>query len=129
MKLTAEISGIDRVNQKLDAKSITRDFSIDMDKLVEDLYNEIRDSSPVDTGKYKRNWKLNRKGNLEWLITNIGIRYSKFLVWGTRKFKAAGTAYKGYKYADPSRGIIHDLRQILFYWHDKFNKAMKGKGG
>ncbi len=94
---------------------------------VEKCFREIVDSSPVDEGDYQLSWSRTKrkigKTGYEYTIANSGLPYAKFLVYGMdinfRRFirTARGLTGKSYKYPDPARGIIHDVRKIV--WNTK----------
>jgi hypothetical protein len=93
---------------------------------VDKCFREIVDSSPVDEGDYQLSWvrENSKRGNTyRFVIKNEGIPYAKFLIYGMdinfRRFirTSRGLTGKTYKYPDPARGIIHDVRRIV--WNSK----------
>lgn len=78
----------------------------ELEQFVDSLYEEIYQTSPVDTGTYKGNWEIVRKDDKEIHIKNE-TDYSVHLVFPNERMIGA-------KGADvPSRGILHNVRGIV----------------
>jgi len=93
-----------------------------IDENVNEMFGEIIKSSPVDTGDYQLSWsKTYRKTGTShiWELRNTSD-HARFLVYGMdinfRRFirTSRGLTGKWYKYPDTTRGIIHDVRRIIW---------------
>lgn len=104
-----------------------------IDNNVKDIFGEIIKSSPVDTGEYQLSWTktYTKTGTRHrWTIRNTA-EHARFLIYGMdinfRRFirTSRGLTGKSYKYPDTTRGIIHDVRRIIWLHRDKLLKDVQ----
>lgn len=96
-----------------------------IERNIDECFREIVDSSPVDEGDYQLAWsrKNYKRGKTYYFNIHNDAQYAKYLVYGMDiNFKrflrtSRGLTGKSYKYPDPARGIIHDVRRIV--WNQK----------
>lgn len=97
-------------------------------KMCDEMYTEVVESSPVDKGLYKNSWNSSTNSTpkrLTFKFTN-NVDYAKFLIYGMdinfRRFIRTSRGYTGhsYKYPDPMRGILHDVRRIMWNYRNKY---------
>jgi len=116
------VYGVEETNAKLSQILAAVQENVDntLDLFSSDMTKEIKDSAPYDTGRYMSSWFYERKETLKYAIIsqNSYVPYNIYLVFGTEKFKQIANEPK-YKYSDPERGIIHDVRQIKFIYSIK----------
>ena len=104
---------------------------------VTELHREIVQTSPVNTGRYRADWTLEFLGPLSAEIRNT-VEYAGYLIFGTERFRnfygrvisaaahAGGIAGSRYPKADIARGILHDVRAILFEWEARLKGILEG---
>ena len=122
------VQGVEETNAKLSQILAAVQENVDktLDLFSSDMTKEIKDSAPYDTGRYMSSWFYERKESLKYAIIsqNSYVPYNIYLVFGTEKFKPIANESK-YKYSDPERGIIHDVRQIKFIYSIKLGQLIK----
>ncbi len=97
-------------------------------EMFEQFHKETVNSSPYDKGKYRRSWQTKSYSDGKRLIMKMwnDTKYAKFLVYGTdigfSRFipTAMGRTGRSYVIPDPMRGIIHDVRRLLWYKKQDF---------
>ncbi|AGK61509.1 hypothetical protein Asulf_01531 [Archaeoglobus sulfaticallidus PM70-1] len=120
MSIKIEVN-IDGALEKLDVKNIADPLkNIFRDEVLR-LEAEIKETAPVDTGRYRSAWH-SEISDLEAQIAN-NVKYAKYLIYGTKKFRRVKEPHK-YKKADLERGILHDVRAILHEWEHDFRRLL-----
>lgn len=97
-------------------------------KIFGDMFGETVQSSPVDKGDYQLSWSRHnaRYGNKFRFEMRNSAKHAKFLIYGAdinfKRFYRTSMGYTGhsYKYPDPTRGILHDVRRIVWNHKKKF---------
>lgn len=96
--------------------------------MCDEMYAEVVDSSPVDQGTYQDSWSSSSKGTTKRYTFTFknSAAHARFLVYGMdinfRRFIRTSRGYTGhsYRYPDPMRGILHDVRRIMWNYKGKF---------
>lgn len=99
------------------------------------MFGETVESSPVDQGEYQLSWTRRnyQKGQKYYFEMRNSARHAKFLIYGMdinfRRFIRTSMGYTGhsYKYPDPTRGILHDVRRIVWNHKQKFVQEFQRK--
>lgn len=118
-----KITGIVQTLRKLDRfdKYVKDDIDKMMEKITDKYYEEIFDTAPIDTKRYRSNWFKKRVKKSNYLLYNSyanvisprGEHYGDYLVYGIERF--AGIAAKAqYRYGNPATGALHDLDLLNF---------------
>jgi hypothetical protein len=97
-------------------------------EMFEQFHRETVNSAPYDTGKYRRSWQTKSYTDRKRLIMKMwnDTKYAKFLVYGTdigySRFIPTALGKTGHSYTipDPMRGILHDVRRLLWYKKQDF---------
>ena len=111
MNVQVDISGLKDVQKELD-KTLKDVNTVEgvLDREVLGLERTIKETAPVDTGRYRAAWMADKKrgaGFIEWFLSN-NVFYSVYLVFGTRK-----------------RGILHNVRGLFESWNMGLNDRLK----
>jgi hypothetical protein len=101
--------------------------------IFEQMYGETVKSAPVDTGEYQLSWTRRnyQKGNKYIFEMRNSAKHAKFLIYGMdinyRRFirTSMGWTGKTYRYPDPMRGILHDVRRIVWNHKQQFLKEFQ----
>ena len=118
-----KITGIVETLKKLDKfdKYVKKDIDEMVSDIADDYYEEIFNTAPVDTKRYRSNWFKKRIKKGQYLLYNSyanvisprGEHYGDYLVYGLDRF--AGIAVKAkYRYGNPATGALHDLALLNF---------------
>jgi hypothetical protein len=134
MKVKASMVMSDEAKEALDAQKQVNKLLRKFRYAVTDLYDQIHKTSPVDTGYYKAGWGGRPEFSADGREAEIWnpVNYAEYLIYGTRKIegslsfgrasyskKAIALRAKRYPRADLSRGILHDVRAIVYEWEQK----------
>lgn len=116
MKLT----GVDSLIKKLE---------VDIDKKTENLLKktgayilkDVKMNTPVDTGRLKRSWKMNRELHQVTIYNNT--KYAKHVEYGHRTRGAA----KNLRYSPQTRTFSSNARRVVPGRHMLRNSVKRGK--
>lgn len=116
-KVNISVTGVDDVLKTLDVTRITKPMMAKIQTETASLFDELVETSPVDSGTYRSNWT---KTAVSAYLIEIANKtpYGKFLVYGTTRWTNA-VMRKSYQRADLSRGILHDVRAIVFDFKER----------
>lgn len=104
-----------RVDRKLSYK-VQREG---INEFARELKEEIEKTAPVDTGRYKDSWEMEQKD--DGVIIYNTTEYGKYLVFPNQQMRGVPSA------DDPGRGILHNVRGIVFKNRDTFRDKLKKK--
>ena len=122
MTIKIEVDGVEEIIGKLTVEKLMKLKSVFREEVLR-LEKEIKETSPVDTGRYRSAWHTTIKG-YEAEITN-NVEYAPHLIFGTQRFRNVKNPSK-YRKADLERGILHDVRAILHEWETRFRRRLGG---
>lgn len=74
-------------------------------KQAEEILKEIQETAPVDTGRYKNDWRIEEEGDFIFIINDVP--YGQHLVFPNANFVGSPHA------DDPGAGILHNVRGIV----------------
>lgn len=103
------------------------------------LFEWIVETSPKDTGAYEKAWskkisnQIKTKGKIKCTIkNNVRNKYQQnygiFLIHGTDKFKRSESRNL-YAKTDPQRGILHDVRSMVWEWQFRMGTEIRARWG
>lgn len=121
MTFKVEVKNIGKINAKLKSLQAAVGEVADevQDEEAEALKEEVVRTSPVRSGTYQGNWKLEEKGDVIFLRNDTD--YAKYLVYPNAKMRGSPKADK------PSAGILHNVRGIVHKHKAKYESNMTSK--
>lgn len=143
MRIKARMEMSDEARDALDAQKQVDKILRKFRKSVTDLNATIVKTSPKRTGYYGAGWVLTFSSDGSKAEIWNPVNYAEYLIYGTRKMAeratliASALGHTGYsenyfsknfnnRYlrADLSRGILHDVRAIIYEWKEKMADVM-----
>jgi uncharacterized protein (DUF2237 family) len=137
MQIKARMEMSDEARDALDAQKQVDKIVRKFKKAVTDLDREIVKTAPVDTGYYRAGWILTFSSDGSKAEICNPVNYAEYLIYGTRRIagalsfgrasysrKAIKKRAARYPRADLSRGILHDVRAIIYEWKEKMADVM-----
>jgi hypothetical protein len=77
------------------------------EEVAEDIFDEVKRTSPVRSGTYKSNWDMIEDESKNVIFLHNDTKYAKYLVYPNTRMVGSPRA------DDPTRGIIHNVRGIV----------------
>lgn len=87
---------------------------------AERLKKKIEETSPVDTGRYKADWRIEEDESENMIYIVNSVPYAKHLVFPNSNFVGSDKADK------PGEGILHNVRGIVHSNKMKFTDTILG---
>lgn len=120
---SVKVKGIPQTLKQFDAFDALVKKEIDdlISEIADDYYDEIYDTAPVDTTRYRSNWYKTKVRSGHYKLYNSymnvidprGAHYGDYLVYGISRFKGIASKAK-YRYGNPMTGALHDISLLNF---------------